>query len=99
MSAHHGLTVGALAQAVVLPAGLVESWFRGVAFSPAQIIRCAPVLQVSEGVLLEAVQRRPDTFVWPLPTPLEDSVRHPAEEDEADEDESGSAAGATADQT
>jgi hypothetical protein len=85
--AHHALTVEALAQAAVLPTDLVESWIRGVVPSPAQIIRCAPVLQLSEDVLLEAVQGRRDTFAWPLPTPPEDTVRHPAEVDEEDEED------------
>ncbi|MFE5298100.1 hypothetical protein [Streptomyces sp. NPDC056632] len=75
MLAECGLTVEALAQAAILPTDLVESWIRGAAPSPAQIIRCAPVLQVSEDVLLEAVQGRRDTFVWPLPAPPEDTVR------------------------
>ena len=93
MLARRGLTVEALAQAAILPTDLVESWIRGAVPSPTQIIRCAPVLQVSEDVLLEAVQGRRDPFVWPLPTPPEDTVRHP-DEDEED----GPAAGTTADQ-
>jgi hypothetical protein len=56
MLADRGLSVEALAQAAIVPAGVVDSWLRGAVPSPAQIIRCAPVLQVSEDVLLEAVQ-------------------------------------------
>ena len=85
MLAHLGLSVQALAQAAILPTDLVEAWIRGATPSPTQIIRCAPVLQVSEDVLLEALQGRRDTFVWPLPTPPQDKLRRP-DDDEEDED-------------
>ncbi|MFJ2218194.1 hypothetical protein ACIQVO_38345 [Streptomyces sp. NPDC101062] len=99
MLAHRGLTVEALAQAAILPTDVVTSWICGVVPSPAQVIRCAPVLQVSEDVLLEAVQGRRDTFVWPLPTPPEDTVRHPAEDEDESDDEDGPATSSAADQT
>lgn len=89
-----GLSVEELAQAAILPTDLVQSWFRGVLPSPTQIIRCAPVLQISEDVLLEALQGRRNPFEWPLPTPPEDTVRRPGPDPE---DEDGPTAGTAVD--
>ncbi|WP_435059658.1 hypothetical protein [Streptomyces sp. bgisy060] len=80
--AQHGLSVDDLAQAVILPTELVQSWIRGAQPSPAQIIRCAPVLQISEDVLLEALQGRRNRFEWPLPTPPKDTVLLPGRDPE-----------------
>ncbi|MFF8618283.1 helix-turn-helix domain-containing protein [Streptomyces sp. NPDC015350] len=72
--AQYGLSLAEVAQAAIVPTDLVQSWIRGVPPSPTQIIRCAPVLQISEDVLLDALQGRRNRFEWPLPTLPKDTV-------------------------
>jgi hypothetical protein len=61
-----GLTTAELAALAVLPEPLVASWLDGVTVSPSQVIRCAPALQMSEDVLLEATGGKRDTEYWAL---------------------------------
>ncbi|WP_225847324.1 hypothetical protein [Streptomyces sp. HPF1205] len=71
------LTTAELADLAVLPEGLVASWLDGAEASPSQIIRCAPALQLSEDVLLDAVAGKRDTTYWPLPQPPLDCTGRP----------------------
>ena len=73
---HLGLTTRDLAEHALLPEPLVTAWFNGTPVSPSQIIRCAPVLQTSEDVLLAAVDGRRDPEYWPLPVPPKDHLDH-----------------------
>jgi hypothetical protein len=71
------LTTADLADLAVLPEPLVVSWLDGAEISPSQIIRCAPALQLSEDVLLDAVGGKRDTEYWPLPQPPQDRLGRP----------------------
>ncbi|MFD9688441.1 hypothetical protein ACFXPX_32735 [Kitasatospora sp. NPDC059146] len=72
------LTPQQLAQAALLPEPLVASWLNGdAAPSPSQLMRCAPVLQVSEDVLLDALAGKRATAYWPLPQPPADRLGRP----------------------
>ncbi|MGV9267466.1 hypothetical protein ACWDRR_22700 [Kitasatospora sp. NPDC003701] len=75
---HLGLTPARLAQAALLPEPLITGWLNGEPPSPSLLIRCAPVLQVSEDVLLEALGGKRDTGYWPLPTAADDRAGRPA---------------------
>ncbi|MEU5138035.1 hypothetical protein [Streptomyces californicus] len=67
-----------LAQAAILPEPLITAWLSGAPASPAQLIRCAPALQMSEDALLEASGGRRDHRYWPLPEPAPDRIGRPA---------------------
>lgn len=71
------LATADLAGLAVLPEPLVASWLEGAEVSPSQIIRCAPALQLSEDVLLDAVGGKRDTAYWPLPQPPLDCIGRP----------------------
>ncbi len=73
-----GLTPRQLAQAAILPEALVTAWLDGEPPSPSLLIRCAPALQMSEDVLLEALTGKRDTSYWPLPQPAADRIGRPA---------------------
>jgi hypothetical protein len=68
------LDTGELAALALLPEHLIASWLEGAEASPSQLIRCAPALQMSEDVLLDAIAGKRDTAYWPLPEPPEDRI-------------------------
>ncbi|MFH8257747.1 hypothetical protein [Streptomyces roseolus] len=73
--AAHNLTCADLAAAAILPQTLVASWLDGSgAISPAQLVRCAPVLQMPEDVLLAGLGGGRNRFYWPLPQPEPDRL-------------------------
>ncbi|SDT83381.1 hypothetical protein SAMN05216371_8204 [Streptomyces sp. TLI_053] len=73
-----GMTPGQLAQAAILPETLVTAWLNGEPTTPSLLIRCAPVLQMSEDVLLEALTGKRNTSYWPMPQPAADRLGRPA---------------------
>ncbi|MEU5383592.1 hypothetical protein [Kitasatospora cineracea] len=76
------LSTGQLAQAAVLPEPLVAAWLDGrEELSPSQLIRCAPVLQVSEDDLLDTLAGKRDPEFWPLPQPPADRPGRPGTPD------------------
>ncbi|MER6639677.1 hypothetical protein ABT285_29595 [Streptomyces microflavus] len=81
--AAHKMTCADLADAAILPETLVAAGLDGTgAISPAQLVRCAPVLQMPEDVLLACLGGGRDRHYWPLPRPIR--IRsHPAPEAEA----------------
>ncbi|WP_020663590.1 hypothetical protein [Amycolatopsis benzoatilytica] len=62
-----GVDVGDVAEAAILPSAVVAGWEAGGPAAPSQLIRCAPVLQLPEAVLLTAADGRRDPGYWPLP--------------------------------
>lgn len=64
-----GLSLRHIAEAAILPAPILISWDAGAPAAVSQLIRCAPVLQLPEEVLLAAWQGLRDISYWPLPTP------------------------------
>ncbi|MBV9026614.1 MAG: hypothetical protein JO362_23095 [Streptomycetaceae bacterium] len=61
----------------------MDAWLTGAVPSPALLLRCAPVLQVSEDVLQETLEGKRDTYVWPLPKPPQDRLgRHGHDQDD-----------------
>jgi hypothetical protein len=56
-----------VAQAAILPSAVVAGWEAGGPGAPSQVIRCAPVLQLPEAVLLTAADGGRDHGYWPLP--------------------------------
>lgn len=66
--AAHNLTRADLAAGAILPEPLINSWLDGTAsISPAQLLRCAPVLQIPEDVLIAGLGGGRDLSYWPLP--------------------------------
>lgn len=71
----HKMTGADLAAGAVLPAPLVEAWLAGTgAISPAQLVRCAPVLQMPEDALLACLGGGRKRAYWPLPVPPQDQL-------------------------
>jgi hypothetical protein len=64
-----GLALAQVADAAVLPEPLVAGWEAGADATPTQLLRCAPVLQIPEDVLLRANSGVRETAYWPLPSP------------------------------
>jgi hypothetical protein len=62
-----GLGLHHVAQAAILPSAVVAGWEAGGPAAPSQVIRCAPVLQLPEAVLLTAADGGRDHGYWPLP--------------------------------
>lgn len=62
-----GLDLHRVAQAAILPTPVVTGWEAGCPAAPSQLIRCAPVLQLPEAVLLTAADGGRDRGYWPLP--------------------------------
>jgi hypothetical protein len=62
-----GLRVGQVAEAAVLPDPVFAGWEAGGPAAPSQLVRCAPVLQLSEDALLAAAEGARDHRYWPLP--------------------------------
>ncbi|MEU9392479.1 hypothetical protein AB0D86_21035 [Streptomyces sp. NPDC048324] len=74
---HLGMSSAQLAEEAILPEPLVSAWLDGAPVTPSQLLRCAPALQLSEDVLLEALDGKRDTAYWPLPVPPPDQQGHP----------------------
>ncbi|MEU9246948.1 hypothetical protein [Streptomyces sp. NPDC048385] len=74
---HLGMSSAQLAEEAILPEPLVTAWLDGAPVTPSQLLRCAPALQLSEDVLLEALDGKRDTAYWPLPVPPPDQQGHP----------------------
>ncbi|MFS0691792.1 hypothetical protein [Streptomyces nitrosporeus] len=73
--AAHKLTCADLAVGAILPEPLIASWLDGSGpVSPAQLVRCAPVLQMPEDVLLAGLGGGRDRYYWPLPQPEPDQL-------------------------
>uniref|UniRef100_UPI003F490736 hypothetical protein n=1 Tax=Amycolatopsis sp. CA-096443 TaxID=3239919 RepID=UPI003F490736 len=67
--AETGLSASDVAAGALLPLAIVASWEDGAPAAPSQLIRCAPVLQLPEDLLLDAGQGRRSKDYWPLPSP------------------------------
>ncbi|MDX2828426.1 hypothetical protein PV416_47140, partial [Streptomyces ipomoeae] len=74
---HLGMNSAQLAEEAILPEPLVTAWLDGAPVTPSQLLRCVPALQLSEDVLLEALEGKRDTAYWPLPVPPPDQQGHP----------------------
>ncbi|MFF9076047.1 hypothetical protein ACF1A9_27725 [Streptomyces sp. NPDC014872] len=73
--AAHKMTCADLADAAILPETLVAAWLDGTGtISPAQLVRCAPVLQMPEDVLLACLGGGRDRYYWPLPQADPDQI-------------------------
>ncbi|WP_063807310.1 hypothetical protein [Streptomyces caeruleatus] len=72
-----GMSGAQLAEEAILPEPLVAAWLDGAPVTPSQLMRCAPALQLSEDVLLEALDGKRDTAYWPLPDPPPDQQGRP----------------------
>ncbi|MGW0569881.1 hypothetical protein [Streptomyces tauricus] len=71
----HNMTCADLADAAILPETLITAWLDGTsAISPAQLVRCAPALQMPEDVLLACLGGGRDRSDWPLPQPAPDQI-------------------------
>lgn len=66
-----------LAEEAILPEPLVTAWLDGAPVTPSQLLRCAPALQMSEDVLLAALEGKRDTEYWPPPVPPPDQQGRP----------------------
>ncbi|MBV8931418.1 MAG: hypothetical protein JO285_02490, partial [Kutzneria sp.] len=62
-----GVDLHHVAEAAILPSAVIAGWEAGGPAAPSQMIRCAPVLQLPEAVLLTAADGRRDPGYWPLP--------------------------------
>jgi hypothetical protein len=74
---HLGMNSAQLAEEAILPELLVTAWLDGAPVTPSQLLRCAPALQMSEDVLLAALEGKRDPEYWPLPVPPPDQQGHP----------------------
>ncbi|MFC8663091.1 hypothetical protein [Streptomyces sp. NPDC057199] len=74
---HLGMGSAQLAEEAILPEPLVTAWLGGAPVTPSQLLRCAPALQLSEDVLLAALEGKQDTEFWPLPVPQPDQQGRP----------------------
>ncbi|WP_151484883.1 hypothetical protein [Streptomyces albicerus] len=74
---HLGMSSAQLAEEAILPEPLVTAWLEGAPVTPSQLLRCAPALQMSEDVLLAALEGKRDTEYWPLPVPPPDQQGRP----------------------
>lgn len=74
---HLGLTTRQLAEHALLPEPLIAEWLDGTPATASQLMRCAPALQLSEDVLLAAVEGARDPSYWPLPVPPPDRLGRP----------------------
>ncbi|MER0445751.1 hypothetical protein ABR738_14470 [Streptomyces sp. Edi4] len=74
---HLGMSSAQLAEEAILPEPLVTAWLDGAPVTPSQLLRCAPALQLSEDVLLAALEGKRDTAYWPLPVPPPDEQGRP----------------------
>ncbi|SFD78054.1 hypothetical protein [Streptomyces aidingensis] len=74
---HLGMAPAQLAEHAILPEPLVSAWLDGAPVTPSQLLRCAPALQMSEDVLLAALDGKRDTSYWPLPVPPADQQGRP----------------------
>ncbi|MGC0400420.1 hypothetical protein RKD27_003064 [Streptomyces sp. SAI-126] len=74
---HLGMSSAQLAEEAILPEPLVTAWLDGAPVTPSQLLRCAPALQLSEDVLIEALDGKRDIAYWPLPVPLPDQQGRP----------------------
>ncbi|MDQ7907635.1 helix-turn-helix transcriptional regulator [Phytohabitans sp. ZYX-F-186] len=63
-----GLSLAQVAEAAVLPAPVISGWEAGGPAAPAQVARCAPVLQVGEDTLVRARDGHRTVGYWPLPS-------------------------------
>lgn len=63
------LAISDVADAALLPSSIIAGWEAGASATPSQLIRCAPVLQLEENVLLQAEQGHRTAGYWPLPQP------------------------------
>lgn len=71
----HKMTASQLAAGAILPEPLVDAWLAGTgAISPAQLVRCAPVLQMPEDALLACLGSGRKRTYWPLPVPPQDQL-------------------------
>ncbi|MGW4517946.1 hypothetical protein ACWEO4_39735 [Streptomyces sp. NPDC004393] len=71
----HRMTASDLAAGAILPEELVTGWLHGTsAVSPAQLVRCAPVLQMPEDALLACLGGGRKRAYWPLPVPAQDQL-------------------------
>jgi len=64
-----GLSVPQLADGALLPTPVITGWEDGSDATPTQLLRCAPVLQIPEDVLLNARGGLRDPRYWPVPSP------------------------------
>jgi hypothetical protein len=64
-----GLNIQDVADAALLPAAIIAGWEAGASALAWQLIRCAPVMQLPEEVLLRAAQGHRATGYWQLPKP------------------------------
>jgi hypothetical protein len=64
-----GLNVAQVADAALLPPPVITGWEDGSDATPTQLLRCAPVLQLPEDVLLHISNGLRDPRYWPLPSP------------------------------
>jgi hypothetical protein len=64
-----GLSVAQVAEAALLPEPVIAGWEAGAEAAPTQLLRCAPVLQLPEDVLLHAGAGLRESGYWPLPSP------------------------------
>ncbi|CDR18146.1 hypothetical protein [Streptomyces iranensis] len=71
------MTLHQLAERAILPEPLITGWLGGAPVTASQLLRCAPALQVSEDVLLAALESKRDTACWPLPVPPPDRQGRP----------------------
>jgi hypothetical protein len=62
-----GLHLPQVARAAILPASVIAGWEAGAQPPPSQLLRCAPVLQLEEHVLLETTAGVRNRGYWPLP--------------------------------
>lgn len=62
-----GLELAQVARAAILPASVIAGWEAGAQPPPNQLLRCAPVLQLEEHVLLETTAGLRNRGYWPLP--------------------------------
>ncbi|MDX2819911.1 hypothetical protein PV416_02185 [Streptomyces ipomoeae] len=72
-----GMSSAQLAEEAILPEPLATAWLDGAPVTPSQLLRCAPALQMSEDVLLSALEGKRDTEYWPLPVPPPDQQGRP----------------------
>lgn len=73
--ATHNITCADLAAGAILPEPLIAAWLDGSGIiSPAQLVRCAPVLQMPEDVLLAGLGGGRNRYYWPLPQPEPDQL-------------------------
>jgi hypothetical protein len=61
--------VAQVAEAALLPEPVIAGWEVGAEAAPTQLLRCAPVLQLPEDVLLHAGAGVRESGYWPLPSP------------------------------